>query len=139
MNNNFTYQPDDHTIKVKKCHCNVEKTNWCIDSGKVTITLMELKIRFWHGWDDFSAGLNLYFDNSWDVETNGIIYTSKLFLKEFREYLKVNYNFSDEAVKDLYYSESGMQGDDYVNFDVGDLFYKEFINIPEIAKKITFS
>lgn len=130
---------DTYSVNLKNCYCHTEGTRWSRNKAKVHLTIMELKIRFWNSRDDFSSGLNLYFDDSWDVERDNLIYSSELFLKEFREYLKVTYNFSDEALEDIDYSEAGMQGDDYVNFDLGDLFYEEFVRIPEIAKVIIFS
>jgi hypothetical protein len=63
--------------------------------------------------------LRVYFDTAtWDVDEMGLIYTDSLFLKQLREFL-------DEhglPGNDVSYSEQGMQGDDYVSLDVGQLF-----------------
>ena len=64
--------------------------------------------------DDFSA-------NEWDVETDGLIYTDKLFLQELRAYLQT-IGFSEAEANDVSYSEQGMQTNNYVSLDVGALF-----------------
>jgi hypothetical protein len=64
--------------------------------------------------DDFSA-------NEWDVETDGLIYTDKLFLQELRAYLQT-IGFSEAEAMDVSYSEQGMQTNNYVSLDVGALF-----------------
>jgi len=64
--------------------------------------------------DDFTA-------NEWDVETDGLIYTDKLFLQELRAYLQT-IGFSEAEANDVSYSEQGMQTNNYVSFDVGALF-----------------
>jgi len=64
--------------------------------------------------DDFSA-------NEWDVETDGLIYTDKLFLQELRAYLQT-IGFSEAEANDVSYSEQGMQTNNYVSLDVGAAF-----------------
>jgi hypothetical protein len=64
--------------------------------------------------DDFSA-------NEWDVDTDGLIYTDKLFLQELRAYLQT-IGFSEAEANDVSYSEQGMQTNNYVSLDVGALF-----------------
>jgi hypothetical protein len=64
--------------------------------------------------DDFSA-------NEWDVETDGLIYTDKLFLQELRAYLQT-IGFSEVEANDVSYSEQGMQTNNYVSLDVGAQF-----------------
>ena len=61
--------------------------------------------------------------NCWDVNTNGLIYTDKLFMQELRAYLQT-IGFSEAEANDVSYSEQGMQGDSYVSCDVG----LDFIN-----------
>jgi len=68
--------------------------------------------------------LCVYFNTeTWDVNTDGLIYTDKQFLRELRDYL-VTLGFTQEEAADVSYSEQGMQGDDYVSCDVG----VDFIN-----------
>lgn len=65
--------------------------------------------------------LKVYFDTStWNVENDGLIYTDPAFLESVR----VAFGTSD-----IEYSEQGMQGDDFVSFDVG----AEFLNMYEGA------
>lgn len=68
--------------------------------------------------------LKVYFDpKKWNISKHGLIYTDNLWIKEFKEYLAAN-GFSNKSVKDLYYSEQGMQGKNYVSLDCE----KAFIN-----------
>lgn len=65
--------------------------------------------------------LRVYFDTrTWDTEKHGLIYTDQGFLVELKKYLfRAGYDS-----KDVHYSEQGMQGDNYVSFDVGKSFLK---------------
>lgn len=58
--------------------------------------------------------LRVYFDeDTWDVNTSGLIYTDQQFCTE------VNLLLSDLGIQgSTTYSEQGMQGYDYVSFDV---------------------
>lgn len=66
--------------------------------------------------------LRVHFDNSWIVNTDGLIYTDPQFLKELRKELTA----VGFAGTDVDYSEQGMQGDDYVSLDVGKKFMKSW-------------
>jgi len=81
-------------------YCNIDK-----DFGELCVYFAQ---------DDFSA-------NEWDVSTDGLIYTDKLFLQELRAYLQT-IGFSEEEAMDVSYSEQGMQTDNYVSLDVGAPF-----------------
>ena len=63
-----------------------------------------------------SNELRVYFDESWNVKTDGLIYCDDRFEKELNIYLKKN-SIKDKRVE---YSEHGMQGDDFVSFDIID-------------------
>ena len=67
--------------------------------------------------------LCVFFNTSiWDIRKDGLIYTDKLFLKELQQTLNdMGLNGSD-----VYYSEQGMQGRDYVSLDVGDRFIRSY-------------
>jgi hypothetical protein len=71
--------------------------------------------------------LRVYF-TGWDVNKNSIIYTDNLWLRGLRDKL-MKIGFTAAAAKDVDYSESGMQGDDYVSLDVGVYFLKEWFSI----------
>jgi hypothetical protein len=79
-----------------------------------------LPVKFW-------GELRVFFDaTSWPVDTLGLVYTDKLFLKELQEKLVEKKVCSKKASKDVSYSEQGMQGSDYVSCDVGEEFIKSF-------------
>jgi len=69
--------------------------------------------------------LRVYFDTkSWNVDSDGLIYTDECWLGQLREKL----NESGLRSSDVTYSECGMQGDDYVSLDVGPVFLKSWKN-----------
>lgn len=78
--------------------------------------------------DPFVGELRAYFEphgftrGSWNVPGFGLIYTDKLWMKEFKKGLRAA-GFSIKAVQNVSYSEQGMQGDDYVSMDIGRVFY----------------
>ena len=63
----------------------------------------------------------LYFDDTWKVEEDGLIYTDE----KFREQL-VLYFLSIDVTDDIWYSELGMQGKDFISFDVDESFMRSF-------------
>lgn len=70
--------------------------------------------------------LNVYFNpRIWNIDKLGLIYTGSLFLAHVRRLLKAA---GFRHFLDLDYSEQGMQGDDFVNFDVGDKLAIELDN-----------
>jgi len=64
---------------------------------------------------------------SWDTDKDGLIYTDDLFLAQLREFL-LSQGFTLENVNDVFYSEQGMQGDEYVSLDVGSDFCQEWLD-----------
>jgi hypothetical protein len=71
-----------------------------------------------HGRCTFGE-LRVYFDiASWNVREDGLIYTDRGWIADLREFLNAHGLVAD----DVSYSEQGMQGDDYVSLDVGELF-----------------
>lgn len=78
------------------------------------------------------GNINAYFDpRDWNVKELGLIYTDSEFEKDVRQILKTA---GFRYYRDLAYSEQGMQGSDYVNFDVGrklatELDTKGFIEV----------
>ena len=73
--------------------------------------------------DDKEFGeLCVYFNTAdWDVNVDGLIYTDKQFRIDLMAFIKQH-----GLVVDLCYSEQGMQGDDYVSFDVGADFLRSW-------------
>ena len=83
----------------------------------------EMTVRVIASDGDKSFGeLRVYFSpGRWKVERDGLIFTDSRFLAD----LKANLNdagLSPEAVDDISYSEQGMQGTDFVSFDVCEDF-----------------
>jgi hypothetical protein len=80
-----------------------------------------LELSYVNDEGDFGE-LRVHFDtNTWDVDTDGLIYTDKQFIND----LKVLLN-RIELDTDVSYSEQGMQGDTFVSLDVGPEFIKSF-------------
>ena len=88
------------------------------------VRIVKLKLGYVSDDEDFGE-LRVYFDkNDWDVDNDGLIYTDSLFAKELREWLtSLNYDATRDTV---FYSEMGMQGDNYVSLDVGEEFIKSW-------------
>lgn len=59
-----------------------------------------------------------------DTTQHGIIYTDKNWIKDLKSYL-TSLGYSNKAVKEVDYSEAGMQRTNYVSLDVGKVFLKE--------------
>ncbi len=67
--------------------------------------------------------LRVYFDTkSWNVYTDGLIYTDRNFEYQLKDLLtQLGLDNSDVG-----YSEQGMQGDNYVSFDVCEKFIASY-------------
>ena len=100
---------------------------WSDKSRAVRIT--NLKLGYVDDERTFGE-LRVYFDkNDWDVDNDGLIYTDSLFAKELREWLtSLNYDATRDTV---FYSEMGMQGDNYVSLDVGEEFIESWFELNE--------
>lgn len=81
------------------------------------VTVVDIKL-LWVDDDKEFGELAVYFDKSWDVRKDGLIYTDSNFLEELQAFL----NAQGLAGNDVSYSEQGMQGDNYVSCDVGEDF-----------------
>lgn len=83
-------------------------------SDKVkTVRCIGYSVPYTNEGNDFGE-LRVYFDmETWDVDEDGLIYTDDAFLAAIR--LAFDCNGID-------YSEQGMQGTNYVSFDVGAEF-----------------
>ena len=94
---------------------------WSRKATAVDIT--SLNLQYINDEKDFGELCVYFASDSWDVTTDGLIYTDKLFMAELRAYL-VTLGFTEAEANDVSYSEQGMQGDEYVSCDVG----LDFIN-----------
>lgn len=68
-----------------------------------------------------SGEFRLYFDDSWKVEEDGFIYTDEKFCERLVEYFA-----TIGVTNDIWYSEYGMQGNDFISFDVDESFMRSF-------------
>lgn len=85
------------------------------------VDVTDIKIGYINDEQDFGE-LCVYFNtNTWNVDADGLIYTDSRFMSELRELLQRAGFTADEAA-DVSYSEQGMQGDDYVSCDFGEVF-----------------
>lgn len=84
--------------------------------------------------DPFNGELRAYYENSgftsgsWNNDAYGLIYTDKLWMKEFKAALRT-IGFSQKAVQNISFSEQGMQGSNYVSMDVGPAFYASWCRV----------
>jgi hypothetical protein len=84
-----------------------------------TVEIIDMQLGYVSDEGDFGE-LCVYFNTAtWDVDVDGLIYTDSLFKEELMHFIKEH-----GLAVDLCYSEQGMQGDNYVSFDVG----KEFLD-----------
>jgi hypothetical protein len=85
--------------------------------------VVEFTVPYVNDERDFGE-LRVYFDtDTWDVNSDGLIYTDRQFERELQEFL----NSQGLAGEDVSYSEAGMQGDDYVSCDVGAAFLQSWM------------
>lgn len=93
---------------------------WSTAKKEVKVTHIELG--YLNDEQDFGE-LRVYFDTkTWDVRTDGLIYTDDTFLSQLRDELDTaGFDSSDVS-----YSEQGMQDYDYVSLDVGKNFLDSF-------------
>lgn len=83
------------------------------------VSVLDMRLAYVNDEKDFGE-LRVYFaKDTWDVNTDGLIYTDSLFLDELRDFL-----ITQELSDDVEYSEQGMQGDNYVSLDVSEAFIK---------------
>jgi hypothetical protein len=81
------------------------------------VEIEDVRVAYINDEQDFGE-LRVYFATSdWDVNTNGLIYTDKLFMQQFKQFLE-QFGFTANELKNLSYSEQGMQGDNYVSMDL---------------------
>jgi hypothetical protein len=107
-----------------------------------TVLITELKIGYsslvFYPEEPFNGELRAYFDpcgyiaGSWNNAGHGLIYTDKLWMKEFKAGLRAA-GFSIKAAQNVSYSEQGMQGENYVSMDIGPVFYASW---KRLEKKI---
>jgi hypothetical protein len=76
------------------------------------VEIVDIRVNYCNEEKDFGE-LCVYFNDTWDCDKDGLIYTDSLFLDELNAFL------ATQGLGDADYSEQGMQGDNYVSLDVG--------------------
>jgi hypothetical protein len=109
-----------------------KKVNWQLHTNgkgmwsqfEQTVTVLRVALAYTDDEGDFGE-LRAYFDTrTWDVNGIGLIYTDPRWLFEFRALMR-SLGFTSAACDNIEYSEQGMQGDNYVSMDVGEVFMRE--------------
>ena len=76
------------------------------------VEITDMRLAYVNDEKDFGE-LRVYFNTAtWDVNTDGLIYTDKQFAQELNAFLLA------QGLAKADYSEQGMQGDNYVSLDV---------------------
>lgn len=109
---------------------------WSYESRKITHSRAELCLWGDQIYDYINrnqqikfAELRVYFPKkNWDVKKHGLIYTDRQWIKEFKKSL-VKVGFSQKSVSPIYYTEQGMQGDNYVSIYVTSAFIKQIFKL----------
>jgi hypothetical protein len=92
------------------------------------VDIVNINIGYLSEEQDFGE-LRVYFDTkTWDVKSDGLIYTDSQFEEELQALLQTA-GFTAKEAADVSYSEQGMQGDDYVSLDFGELFAKAYARL----------
>lgn len=81
------------------------------------VTVVGISVNYINEEADFGE-LCVWFNDTWDVSKDGLIYTDKRFMRELRDMLTQ----MGLDGNDVEYSEQGMQGDEYVSCDVEAAF-----------------
>jgi hypothetical protein len=93
-------------------------------SSVSAVQVLRVELAYCNDEGDFGE-LRAYFNTkNWDVATDGLIYTDKIWINEFRSLMR-SLGFTRTAVNDITYSEQGMQGQEFVSMDVGEDFLRE--------------
>jgi hypothetical protein len=89
---------------------------------KTVVTILDMQVGYRDELDEHGE-LRVYFDtNHWNTATDGLIYTDCGFKQALCQFLSAH-DLDSVAVG---YSEAGMQGDNYVSFDVGERFLADW-------------
>jgi hypothetical protein len=112
---------DNLEILMNKIQLPVDGTGlW--SKTKATVTVVDMQIGYRDETDEHGE-LRVYFDTAdWNTATNGLIYTDSGFARALRRFFDAN----DISSATVGYSEQGMQGHDYVSFDVGAQFLADW-------------
>ena len=87
------------------------------------VEITHLQLAYTNDELDFGELRVRFNTKTWNVDTDGLIYTDKQFMRELKDLLtQLGFDASD-----VHYSEQGMQGNNYVSCDVGECFINTFM------------
>jgi hypothetical protein len=86
-----------------------------------SVEIVDVRLGYVSDEKDFGE-LCVYFNDTWDNDADGLIYTDRLFLLQLQMFLE-----EQGLSANVDYSEQGMQGDDYVSLDVEDDFIASWV------------
>ena len=90
-----------------------------------TVRVNRVELAYLNDEGDFGE-LRVYFNTQdWDVNRDGLIYSDMGWKHTFLTCMENELGFSSDAILDVYFSEQGMQGVDYVSMDIGPQFILE--------------
>ena len=116
----FDYNKCEITIPLRNTYAHTNGISyWNNTLKRVRLTKIVINIEMTPPDDSeyMFFDMNVFFTkNSWDISKDGLIYTDQGFIREFRDIL-ISLGFDQEASADVRYSEQGMQGENWVNFD----------------------
>jgi hypothetical protein len=121
-----------YTIKVKKPF--VCKTHgngyWSNEELKTTVKKINFEVAYFSE-DSVTLYVEVFFSQrEWNIETDGLIYTDTNWIKDFsKNFVKLPEVKNLVKMKDIDYTEQGMQGDNYVSLSFsikGEKNMKEF-------------
>lgn len=97
------------------------KGHWSEWVRNVAIT--EMKV--YSNWNE----LRVFFDvTTWNIDKHGLIYSDPRFIRELLNYFNEILDFDFKiTIKHVSYSEQGMQGNNFVSFDVSEKFKNAWI------------
>ena len=96
------------------------------------VRITDLKLAYVSKDRQFGELRVVFNTNDWDLNKHGLIYTDRQFVKELREWLtKLGYCANKDTV---FYSEQGMQGDNYVSLDVVGPFIASWDELHKVAE-----
>lgn len=88
----------------------------CWSGANKAVEIVDISIGYMSSNQDWGE-MRVYFNDTWDVCEDGLIYTDSQFEYELRKLLQTA-GFTKAESNDVFYSEQGMQGEDYVSLDM---------------------
>jgi len=121
----FVKIPKQNTIKENnKWKYAFLNQNLIHNDGPMSYKTNVIALKFIYSEGEKMGFLQAYFDKSWCLRTNGLIYNNPHWIKDLRKeisnLLKIKINSTD-----ITYSEQGMQGNNYVHMDISNKIIKQ--------------